>query len=400
MAYEPNQVTGAAGSASAAPAYPAGTSSETIRRDIDRTRAEMDQTVDALQDRLKPRHLLDDVLDAFRGSGSSGAAASGSGDNFKEVGSKIIEKLKENPVPAALIGAGITWLMLDGGKRGVTRADYTPRKWDVPEYAGSFVDARTGEPYAASYGAQAQRPQAAQPSTSASGSGSSSGPGVMDRAKGAVSGAAGTVSGAASSLTETAGGAVQSAKDAATSLVDMASGWAGTARESAGSAGGAAGEYASAASEHAQRGYRASRQFVERGLQDYPLAMGAAAMALGVLSGLLLPSTATEDRLMGERADQLKDRAKEAGESVLESGKHIAAATASAAQDEAGKAGGGSLIDKVKHVAQDVTRAAAESAKREGIDPATLAQKGKQVADRAKDAAREETQRQKDQTTL
>lgn len=403
MAYEPNQVTPAGtASASTTPrSYPEGTSSEEIRRDIERTRAEMDHTVDALQDRLKPRHLLDDVLEAFRGSSTSDSASSGgsgTADTFKDVGSKILEKLKENPMPAALIGAGITWLMFDSGGRrtGLTRADYTPRKWDLPSYSGSYVDARTGQPYTAEYGDEARR-TAGGMGTSGTGSGS---PGVMDRAKGAMSGAADTMSDAAGSLKDKAGDAMQAAKDAASSVAERASDWAGSARETAGSAGETASQYASAASDQAQRGYRTSKHYVERGIEQYPLAMGAAAMALGVLSGLLLPSTDAEDRLMGEQADELKDRAKDAGQSVMDSGKHVAAATASAAQDEASRQGGGSLLEKVKHVAQDVTRAATESAKREGIDPDSLAQKGRQVAERAKDAAVDETQRQKDQTTL
>ncbi|HEV7298657.1 MAG TPA: DUF3618 domain-containing protein [Tepidisphaeraceae bacterium] len=390
MAYQPNQVNpaGHASSATPPPPYPEGTSAEAIRRDIDRTRADMDETVDALQDRLKPRHLLDDVLDAFRGSGSS----SGGSDSFKDVGSKVLDKLKENPVPAALIGAGITWLLMDNGSssRGRTRADYTPRKWDVPEYSGSYVDARTGQPYTAEYGDDASRRGTGGGASSGP---TSTGPGVVDRTKDAVGGAASSVAGKAS-------GAMQSAKDRASSLAETASDWMGSARDSAGSAGGAMGDYASGASDQAYRGYRASKHYVERGIEDYPLAMGAAAMALGMLGGLLLPSTETEDRLMGQRADELKERAKDAGQSVLESGKHVAAATASAAEDEASKQGGDSLVEKVKHVVQDVKHAATESAKREGIDPGSLAQKGQQVAERAKDAARDESKRQKDQTKL
>ena len=44
-------------------------SSDEIRRDIDRTRHEMDHTLEELETRLHPRHLLDDVLDLFRSGG-------------------------------------------------------------------------------------------------------------------------------------------------------------------------------------------------------------------------------------------------------------------------------------------------------------------------------------------
>jgi len=410
MAHEPNQVTGAGAARAAgpdAPPYPEGTSAEQIRRDIERTRAEMDQTVDALQERLRPRHLLDDLVSMFsKSSGESSSGQSGSSggaggqqamDTAKQIGSKVLDKLKQHPIPAALIGAGITWLLFEGDESSdrsrTGRSDYRPRKWDVPEHSGSYVDARTGQPYAADYGAEYRgpRPQGGQ----STGQGAGGGPGVVQQAKDKAGDAAGSVKDAVT-------GAAQSVKDAASSAADKVSEWAGSARESAGSAGHAMRDSASATSEQARRGYEAGKHYLERGIEEYPLAMGAAAMALGVLSGLLLPHTRTEDRWMGEQSDDLKRQAKDAGREVVERGKHVAAATASAATDEAGQSdvSAGSLVEKVKHVVQDVKEAATESARREGLDPASLAHKGQQIADRAKDAARDETQRQKEQANL
>jgi len=64
---------------SAPPPYPADAGSGEIREEIRRTRAEMDETVDALGERLKPRHLLDDFLDMFRGSGGGSGGGTGGG---------------------------------------------------------------------------------------------------------------------------------------------------------------------------------------------------------------------------------------------------------------------------------------------------------------------------------
>lgn len=44
--------------------------------------------------------------------------------------------------------------------------------------------------------------------------------------------------------------------------------------------------------------------------QDNPLALGAAAIAVGLTLGLLLPSTQSEDELMGEHRDSLMDQAR------------------------------------------------------------------------------------------
>jgi gas vesicle protein len=151
-------------------------------------------------------------------------------------------------------------------------------------------------------------------------------------------------------------------------------------------------DYSSSTSAQMRRGFQSSRHSIERGIEDYPLAMGAAAMAVGMLAGLCLPRTRAEDRLMGEQSDELKHRARQAGQQIVESGKQVAQAGADAA---AGEAEPGSIAEKVKHVAQDVKQAAKESARREGLDSSTLKQKGRDVAERATEAARDEAKRQK-----
>jgi hypothetical protein len=202
-------------------------------------------------------------------------------------------------------------------------------------------------------------------------------------------------------MKESASSAAQSVKEGMSSAVAKASEWMGGARESASDAGRAFGGYASSASGFAsdrmQRGYDSSKQYIERGIEDYPLAMGAAAMSLGVLAGLLFPRTRTEDQMMGRQSDELKEQAAETGRRVAEATKNVATATAGAALDEAKNesGGAGSLVEKVKHVAKDVKNAAAESAEREGLDPQSLKEKAQRVGERAKEAAKDETRRQK-----
>ena len=381
MAYEPNdQVTPRPQSGKATsppPPYPEGTSSEQIRRDIRQTRAEMDETVDSLEERLRPRHLLDDLLDVFRGGSTAG---SGSAETMKQAGSKVLEKLKEHPMPAALIGAGVAWLLFEGdgsssrpSSGGRTLEGYTPRKWDVPPRGGSFVDARTGQPYTADYGKEA----------GAAGAGGDTGAG----------------SGMAGQAKEALHSAAESARDKASAAAGTVSDWASSAGESARDAADRTREYAAGASEQVRRGYESGKRYLERGLDEYPLAMGAAALAVGVLTGLLLPETRAENRAMGERSDELKDKAKQAGREIVDRGKEVVEATGEAVKNEAAAQGVGAnmLAEKAKHVVRDVAQTASESAKREGIDPQSLAHKGKDIAERAKDTAEEEAKRQKDE---
>ena len=58
-------------------------------------------------------------------------------------------------------------------------------------------------------------------------------------------------------------------------------------------------------------------------MEENPLVVGAAVLALGLFIGLAIPSTDPEDELMGETRDRLLDNVKEAGYQALD-GQHVA----------------------------------------------------------------------------
>jgi hypothetical protein len=86
-------------------------SSSEIEKDIRKTRDRLDNTLENLNERLNPRSLLNDVLNWF---GSQGRQRTGgaSGDALKRGYRDVIRQVKENPMPALLVGAGITWMVL------------------------------------------------------------------------------------------------------------------------------------------------------------------------------------------------------------------------------------------------------------------------------------------------
>ena len=372
-----------------------GGSSTEIRDDIRRTRAEMDNTVDALSERLRPRHLLDDMLEMFRGSSvANNLTGPNASEKAKEYGSAIFGRLKNNPMPAALIGAGIAWLIFDQARGdGHSRSGHAPGQWrdqDLREHSGSYVDARTGQPYGASYGAEYR-------GGSGGGSGSAGGssrPGMLDRAKEAAGNLGEKISDAAGAVKDSITGAVGSAKD---SISGAASGTASGAAH----LGRQAGDWSSTAyqgtAQGLRRGYQTGRRSFEDALNEYPLAVSVAAMAAGVLTGLLLPGTRTEDELMGEQAARLKEQAKDTGQDLVDRGKQVASTTLNAVAGEAQQQDltPGSLAEKVKHVARDVVDTAKESARREGLTD--VADKAKSVAQHGRDVAKDEANRQKDE---
>ena len=59
-------------------------------------------------------------------------------------------------------------------------------------------------------------------------------------------------------------------------------------------------------------------------VQDNPLGLALGAAAVGLLAGLLVPSTNVEDEKLGEIADRLKARAAETGQEALSRGQQVA----------------------------------------------------------------------------
>lgn len=87
-------------------------SSERLHQDIRHTRADMDETLEALGERLHPRHLLDDVVGMFA-SGDGRVSRSDIAATSKRAGRSIARSLREHPIPALLCGAGILWWIYD-----------------------------------------------------------------------------------------------------------------------------------------------------------------------------------------------------------------------------------------------------------------------------------------------
>lgn len=69
-----------------------------IAHEIDVTRSEVDQTLDALQAKLSPGQLLDRAVEFMR-------------ENGGELASNLGRSVKQNPLPVILTGVGLLWMM-------------------------------------------------------------------------------------------------------------------------------------------------------------------------------------------------------------------------------------------------------------------------------------------------
>jgi hypothetical protein len=70
-----------------------------IERDLAQTRSRLDATIDALQDKLSPGQMVDQAVSYLKDSGGG------------EFGRNLSRSVTEHPLPVALIGVGVAWLM-------------------------------------------------------------------------------------------------------------------------------------------------------------------------------------------------------------------------------------------------------------------------------------------------
>ncbi|HWN42558.1 MAG TPA: DUF3618 domain-containing protein [Thermoanaerobaculia bacterium] len=331
-------------------------SSRQIRSEIENTRREMDRNLDALESKLTPTQLAMEAWGLFRGGSTAGA-------------SRLWRIAKQHPGPAAVIGVGIAWMLSENTKGSDDRAEYGYR----PGYAGAYgytgrrgytgyagtTGYETG--YAGDYDEGEGRVSSALHNA---GDKVSSAAGT---AKHAVTGAASTakdaVTGAASTAKDAVAGAASTAKDAVVGAKDRMADVAGTARERAA-------ELSWQTRERARYRTRQARVGFWETMEERPLALGAAAIALGVVAGLMIPSTRKEDELMGETRDRLMERAKEVGGEALEKGKQVAHVAVDTLKEEVERQEltPEKLAEKVRTVAKEATNTVKEEGKRQASD--------------------------------
>lgn len=359
------------------PRHSSNQDSDEIMADIAETRAQMDQTIDELSERLQPRHLIDDVLDYFRTRRSSGSgegkqrvrrvANKAKGQMSKAAG-QVKEKagvagraaysqVKQHPLPTLLIGAGISLLLMQRNRSDEYHEDY-----DDDGYVTDNYDTGYGE----FEGSEASAPESyALPqhySEDGSGDESSGFTAKMKDKAAQLKGKAAQLKEKGAELTHKAGSSMQNMKER---TMERASALRMRASEKGS-------EWKERAVEKAHYGYETSRDAFSRATHEQPLALGLGFLAIGVLAGMLIPSTRKEDELVGPARDRIVNRTREA------------------AQD---------AVNRGKHVAKKAVEVAKQQAQEQGLTPGALAEKAQAVASQVKEVAREDVQRQQQEFT-
>jgi ElaB/YqjD/DUF883 family membrane-anchored ribosome-binding protein len=306
----------------------AGKDPEQIRADIARTRAELGDTIDRLQERLNPRRLRDEAQDAVREAtiGRAKQMAEKAGHRARGFRDVAMDTIRQNPIPAAMVALGLGWLIVEGPGRGreVRTYDvaYGPPVHRAEEYPRISRPTRVtvGGEHHAERG-ESMTEEARRRATEASGE-------VRERAERLADQARETAERVGEQARETVGQVQEQTRDTMEQVRSTASHAIAEGQEQLE-------HVASRAQEQFQRVQgRASRL-----MDESPLAVGAIALAAGALVGLAIPETPQEDRLLGESRDKLMDRAREQVEDTAQRVREVASEAGQAAQEAAeGKA--------------------------------------------------------------
>jgi ElaB/YqjD/DUF883 family membrane-anchored ribosome-binding protein len=319
-------------------------SPEEIERESEQRRAHVAALVDELRDHVTPAEIIGQIVGPEAG-----------GEFVQAAGSYVREQVRKNPVPVAVIGVGVAWLLLADGlrrQRQIPLYDGLDYERDpalsAPSRSGILSEARRVVRVISQGAPRAREPRLhtdeevqnmTQPRGDTNGEkrpsinggnsedqtnadvqvGESALQGSEERKSGLVSGAVDRATGLAQTALQKSGEALSDARDAvsqtASSLVERTNDMATRTRR--------------AVTEQATNAGSGIAQLA----REQPLLVAGIGFALGVAVGALLPLSRAENDLLGEQADRLKDSASELASESYEKAKAVAKHTLDTATD-------------------------------------------------------------------
>jgi hypothetical protein len=307
-----------------------------IREEIEETRGEMSETIDAIQEKLKPRNIVANATDRVKSAATERVhemadtarqTAQQAMDYTRDRTSGVVGTARQNPIPLALIGVGAAWLLTKRARRGARSRDAR----DYGSYSSERAWTRDEEPYGdeGDGGFMDRIRQNPVPAALAgvgltwlafSGSDRDDmswdyGRDRDDRWRDRPAG--GTWSGQPG--TSEAGGTTQNLSESASNMASRTR------------------EYASETADSMRRMARRRQNQLQRMVQENPLLVGAGALMLGAAFGLAVPETEAENELMGDARDNMVGRAREMARDAATQVQQAADTVAESAKDLAGK---------------------------------------------------------------
>jgi hypothetical protein len=253
-----------------------------LREQIRDTRSRMSDTLDQLGERLNPETVKEQVKDSIRQAtvGKVSDIARQAKEQVIKMERSLVRTARDNPVPTAMIGIGLAWIILNARRRGPETNGHSVSGDEGTGYVGELGEGESeGAAARLKHGLEKVRDQAAE---------------LGGTIKEKVSEVGERTSALASKVGEQTGAL-------ASRVGERTAAMASRARESTR-------RVASSVAEGTKR----QAQRVENQYNQTPLVFGLVALAAGLAIGLSLPSTETESRLLGDVSEKATDKAREA----------------------------------------------------------------------------------------
>ncbi len=290
-------------------------SSADLQREIDDDRQRIEARIDAIQERMSPGQLVDEVLAYAKGSGGA--------DYLTNLGRAV----KANPLPVALMGASLAWLVAKQGASGSQGLPAPDGRDVLPFYPARGTIKRVGPPedigglrYSHFADEAGERFKALTDET-----GRRAGD-FLDSTGKAYRGFSDAAGQRISSISDEAGAALDASLGWASDTWDSVKGAVGGATQKIGEAAGSVSSAAGSTGATLMNQSNRLNEAILSHFRDQPLVGGALAFAVGAAIGAALPHSEQEDEILGEAADAVRAKAASEAEDALEYGKDAASA--------------------------------------------------------------------------
>ena len=274
---------------------------EHLKAQIEETRSQMGETIDALQEKLSFSNVSDQVSETVSNAietakdslydatiGKAVGFMKSAGDGISNSG--VVRTVKRNPFPLLLIGVGAGLLAYQSYSGGHSRRS---------RGSSRFLSGRYDAEYGRSEGMNLGE----------SGIGESYTGKAYDR------------------ISDTASGAYQSVTGAVSNAYEGVSGKVGDAYSTAGDA---ASKALETAGQYKDKAYETYDYYID----ENPLAVGAVALAVGAAVGFAIPASRFEGRVMGDARENLLNRAQDIAGDLVDRAKQVASEAGKTIQQE------------------------------------------------------------------
>jgi len=274
---------------------------KTLEREVDAKRANLNRTLDAVEQRFSPNHLMEQTVEYF-------------GEHGGDIAQSVSRSVKDNPLPLLLTGIGLAWLI---STQSQSRSRSPSPSYREPTYRDRLIQwdeeghrsgnsrsayARTNSPVSDSGSTDRRTENRFTENDNDDNS-------VMDDAKQAIDNWAGSASQWRVDLQNKLQSVKQEADESTEQWRDRVISTSVEQAESLDQ------QYRKARHELLSQGHEYA-ETTKNWMQEQPLVAGALGVAAGALIGALLPSSRLEDEVVGDRAESVKSSLAQQAESV------------------------------------------------------------------------------------